>query len=271
MRERARATYAVGELPERYTAVRISTRGRSEYEALEAALDAMDLLRGMWWNLRLGSLARMSGGRPEPVNRLVLGPVHTLHEPKGTLTEGLFWYESNYLGPVRVRTPRVPWGEVREFERTIRGQLSRCSYREKLEDLIRQYTRALDSRDWNGDFIRLWGALEQLTLAETGQDAVKRAIFLYNDRDRAFGRQALKHLRIYRNRTVQAGRQETEEIETLLYQLKRYVDDLLLFHIRSAGLFASFERAVQLLNQPPHTEVLQDRIDSLKKALQYHH
>lgn len=167
MRERARATYAGGELPERYTAVRISTRGRSEYEALEAALDAMDLLRGMW-NLRLGSLARMSGGRPEPANRLVLGPVRTLHEPNGTLTEGLFWYESNYLGPVRLRTPRVPWGEVREFERTIRGQLSKCSYREKLEDLIRQYTRTLDSRDWNGDFIRLWGVLEQLTLAETG-------------------------------------------------------------------------------------------------------
>ena len=70
------------------------------------------------------------------------------------------------VGPVRLRTPRVPWGEVREFERTIKGQLSKCSYREKPEDLIRQYTGTLDSRDWNGDFIRLWGVLACVLIME---------------------------------------------------------------------------------------------------------
>jgi hypothetical protein len=212
----------------------------------------------------------MSSGKREPVNKLVLGPVHTLHETNGKRAGDVFWYEPNYVGPIRPRTSSIEWQELRKFEKSVRRKLSKSSYRERLEDFIRQYTRALDSRDWNGDFIRLWGLFEQLTSAERGVDAIKRALFLYHSSDRTFNRQVLNHLRIYRNRTIHAGEQETEEIETLLYQLKGYVDELLLFHIRWAGEFSSFEKAIDFLNQSPDTTILQDRMNLLTKALQFH-
>jgi hypothetical protein len=47
----------------------------------------------------------------------------------------------------------------------------------------------------------------------------------------------------YRNRTIHAG-YATEDIETLLYQLKRYVDLALLFYIYSAPDFASIGESV---------------------------
>ena len=61
--------------------------------------------------------------------------------------------------------------------------------------------------------------------------------------ERDFHRQVLKHLMTYRNRTIHTG-YTTEDIETLLYQLKRYVDLALLFHIYSAPDFASIGESV---------------------------
>ncbi len=69
------ARYLLGRLPnpeypsQRYTAVWIHTRGRSYWEAVIRALDALDLLRGIWnFALNRRKWSRTTGGARRPVN-----------------------------------------------------------------------------------------------------------------------------------------------------------------------------------------------------------
>lgn len=274
---RARASRVVfGKLPDplspkAYTSVRVAVQARSEQEAFTSALDALDLLRGIC-NLYFTKWARSSGGKREPVNSIVLGPVHSIHEPGGRLASGMFWYEADYVGPLRPQRLNKDYDALRQFERQVREFLAKSNYRADVEDALRRYARALDFRDWNTSFVQLWGLIEQLTDTSRAsyETTIKRILFLCDNRYSEFHRQILRHLMNYRNRTVHAG-VEAVAIETLLYQLKRYAEVLIRFHIQNSSQFSSIkEAAEEYLTLPSDVNRLRSRIDLAARALRFH-
>jgi hypothetical protein len=145
------------------------------------------------------------------------------------------------------------WEQVREDERDVRASLARSAYRESLEDALRRYTRALDLFQWEVAFLGLWGLLETLTGTKPHDShdlTMRRASFLYPDPEREVHFQTLTHLRHYRNRSVHGG-ESSATIEAYLYQLKRYVEQLLLFHLTNSYGFGSVEQAGEFLGLPP--------------------
>jgi len=265
-----------GELPKwwsmirGYLPARVSVRARSNHEAYEKAIGALDLLRGIW-NLRLNSSARSSFGKREPVNVLQLGPLHSLHKLSGELATETYWYDAEYVEPVKSASLRSEQARLRTFETTMRKYLSKSHYREELEAAIRRYTRVLDSREWNTAFVQMWSLLEYLTATSEDPNKVtlKRALSLSHKDEREFHRQVLKHLMTYRNRTVHAG-YTSEAIETHLYQLKRYVERVLLFHIYSAPDFASIGKAAEFMHLPPELPELRRKRWLIERAIRYH-
>jgi hypothetical protein len=143
-----------------YVPTKISVRARSHQEAFERAIDALDLLRGVW-NLALNRNRgpRHSIGIRKPVNRLILGPIHSLHDPDGRLVDESPWIEDDYVGALVTFNLVPDWEYVEEYEQFVWQELSRIPYRQDLEASIRRYARALDRRDWNTSFVRLWGLL----------------------------------------------------------------------------------------------------------------
>ena len=277
MRKLERASRVVfGKLPDplspkAYTSVRVAVQARSEQEAFTSALDALDLLRGIW-NLYFTKWARSSGGKREPVNSIVLGPVHSIHEPGGRLASGMFWYEADYVGPLRPQRLNKDYDALRQFERQVREFLAKSNYRADVEDALRRYARALDFRDWNTSFVQLWGLIEQLTDTSRAsyETTIKRILFLCDNRYSEFHRQILRHLMNYRNRTVHVG-VEAVAIETLLYQLKRYAEVLIRFHIQNSSQFSSIkEAAEEYLTLPSDVNRLRSRIDLAARALRFH-
>jgi hypothetical protein len=256
-----------------YTAVRVSVWARSEHEAWEVANDALDLLRGLWnMALLLGKLGPpFPEGRRRPVNPIVRGPLHTLHTPSGKLAGGLFWYEPIYAGPVEAPSPGTIYrSQMTKFEKDARRYLTRSPYRDKVEDVIRRYTRALDTRDWNTALVQLWSIVEDLTGEKPKQEQIiDRISFLYDAKERSYHRLVLKHLADYRNSTVHAGR-EMAEVSVFLYQLKRYAEQLMTFHLFRAPAFASLQEAVQFLSLPTDTTKLQKQMDLRRRALRFH-
>lgn len=253
-----------------YSPVRVSVRARSHHEAYEKAIGALDLLRGIW-NLRLNSSARSSSGKRKPVNVLQLGPLHSLHHPNGNLATDTFWYDTDYVEPIASASMHFQQEMLREYEQTMRKYLSKSKYREALEEAIRRYTRVLDSREWNSAFVQLWSLLEYLTATSEAPNKVtiKRAAFFWHRDERDFHKQVLKHLMIYRNRTVHAG-YTAEDIETFLYQLKRYIERVLLFHIYSAPAFSNIDKAAELMDLPVDLPELRRRGSLIERALRYH-
>lgn len=257
-------------LPIDYAATRIFVQARSNFEATEKALNALDLLRGIW-NLYLNhsGVTRDSFGRLEPINQVVRGPISTLHEMGGQPITEVFWYESEYVEPLPCFDLQRRWRELHKFEHTIRRYLRKSPYRVAVEDAVRRYSRALDTREHNTSFLSLWGLLETLTNTEkvSSDITVKRAAALWDQPD--FNKHLLNHLKAYRNRAVHAG-YRTDEIETYLHQLRRYVEGLLTFHIYNVQKFSSIEEAAEFLNLPSDLTVLQKRMRLLQRAIKFH-
>jgi hypothetical protein len=263
-------SYVVGPPPKDYCAVRVSVTGRSEHEAVEKAFNAIDLLRGIW-NLginRTRGLSYRSGNR-RPMNLILPGPLHTLHEPNGKLvsTEEL-WYEPEYVGPIELFSRSNGISELRRFERSVRRQLAGVEYRNRIENAIKRYCRALDSRDFQKAFLDLWSVMEALTDSYTGNYdvTIRRTVSLFGEAD--FHKQVLKHLRHFRNRAVHAG-EGREEIETLLFQLRRYVQELIMFHATNDLRFERFEEACEFLELPTDLKILQRKKKLIRKALKF--
>lgn len=267
----------VSEPPREYTQVRISLKARSEFEAANLALDAFDLVRGIW-NIALNYTltGRMSGGvlsgKMEPVNQILPGPLHTLHLPSGTLATETYWYEPSVLNQQRFTAIdlKSKWNRILKVENDTRRALTSIAYKANLEDALRAYTRALDLSDFNAAFLALWRVLEKLTLCEGDYRAARRRVlFLINAQERTFHEQILRHLKDYRNRAVHAG-EETEEIETLVFQLKSYVERLLFFHLHNNMGFSNMKETMEFLDLPPGTPTLKKKMKMIKGAIRYH-
>jgi hypothetical protein len=69
-----------------------------------------------------------------------------------------------------------------------------------------------------------------------------------------------------RNASVHQG-ESTSRAETLIFQLKRYVEMLMLFHLNFGWRYSSAEEVGQLLSRPRDLETLRKRIAELKAEL----
>ena len=258
-----------GEFPRDYIFIKVRVSAKSYEEATNQALDALNLIRGIWnfyFNFRKHS--RSSSGLRKPVNDLILGPLHTLHLPDGKMATGLWWYELEYISPVTAYNSPIKIKKMYKFENDVRKLLKKSNYYPVIKEAILRYTQALDLRDWESAFLKLWGVLELLT--NTGNDSykvtVRRASFLFKDRE--YARQVLSHLRDYRNRAVHAN-SENHFIEDFMYQIKFYVEALLNFHIVQSSGLNKFKEVVVLLDLPNDKAMLNTRIEIVKHAKKF--
>ena len=261
--------YLFAKPPTNYQPLMARVSARSIYQAVDSALDAIDLVRGIWnWFLNRGHHIRISSGPYKPVNELILGPIHTLHEPQGKLAIESFWFEFSYRSPVKLRDLRPEIAKMNTFSKVVRHKLRSSKYRQDLEGAIIRYCRALDERDWNTSFLKLWSVLELLTNTAKLSNTItaKRAAFVFSDHE--YQLQVLNHLRSYRNRAVHAGI-STQEIESHLYQLKYCTEALLEFHLGNKFGFASLEEAGNFLQLPADSKTLKHRAMVAQLALKY--
>lgn len=254
------------EIPNNFVHVRVNVEARTIIEAYHKAIDALDLLRGIWnlyFNLGIGR--RMSFGGTNPVNKIVLGPIHTLHKSSGKLAVETYWYEPNYIKPLFPLSITNEYKKLKKYEKMIRGRIRKSSYATEIENSILKYTRALDERNFNNAFLALWSLLENLTGSIASyDDVIKRTLFLYKDKE--FHKLILEHLRSYRNKTIHTGDSIFEGMETLVYQLKGYVEMLLRFHLYNNLKFNDIKESAEFLSLNPDRTVLKEKISWLSKA-----
>jgi len=253
-------------LPSNYTPVSISIVAGSEHEAGETALERFDVIRAIW-NLAVnrGQSWRMSWGRKKPVNAIVSGPIHTLHLPNGDLATDSWWYESEYQGPTDLWRNGGFLPEVIKFTVRFRKSLKKLPMRDVLSDALVRYVRALDSQNWQTSFLQLWGILELLTSTQRKRydERIKRASFLFSERE--YAKEVLNHLRDFRNRAVHAGA-DTDHIETLMYQSKSYVENLICFIVLNSFGFQSMEEVGDFLSTNPDRGRVKRKIKQLEYA-----
>lgn len=257
------------ELPPHYMRLAATVSAKSPAEASSRALDAVDLLRAAWnLSLNRSKTWRHSTGAPSPVNDIRLSPLYTVHDMKGELATQTYWYDTAYRKPAKNFDDPAKFGNLTQFAASVRGHLRRCAYRQDLESAMLRYVRTLDASDMSDALLRLWGLLEYLTdcVSKPAKNAIQRASFLFSDPARS--RLLLSHIASCRNRYVHAG-SEVEEAESLLFHLKRYVDQLFFFHLGNRYGFATRAEAAAFMDLPHDTSVLKGRIQRFQQAVEY--
>lgn len=211
-------------IPRRFTTVRVHVHARNESDAVDAALDRLDFIRALW-NLALTHrrYRRTFGIGHKPVNPILEGPIHTLHDPDGSPIEKMAWWQPNYSPDISAKNVRPKYEDMKEFERWCRDQVSQSTFEGALRELLVRYAHALDETNLQSAFLKLWAILEDLTNA-SGEMVVKRTLMMFKDPE--YRRLVLHQLRSERNRMVHEEH-ETEQAERLVYELKKYVDVLL--------------------------------------------
>ena len=271
MEEDAQVAYSIQDrkTPHGYWSVRASINARGIHEAGSQALRAIDLTRAILnlalnhrWTHRLSTSVRT-------VNKVTLGPLHTLHLPSGELaTRESWWYE---VGVVSTDSPldlKREWPKMEKYVEFARRRLRASPFRLDLEEALWSYVRALDERDYDTAIMKLWAILERLTgTGFTGYRATtKRVAFLY--KDYAFHRQVLNHLRHYRNQSVHADKTSLQR-DGILFQAKRYVEDVLFFLLRNGPGFRSLSEANEFMALSADVKALRRKRVMLDRAIQF--
>ena len=256
-------------LPDHYADVSVSVNARSTAEAADKAMDRLDFVRGVWnlWKNR-GHGFRISSGGREPVNDIILGPIHTLHHVNGELATQTWWYEPQYQGPIALFHSKPNAQSMSKYMTSFRGHLDKSKYERDLIQAVVRYVRALDSRDWDDSFLRLWSVLEFLTgtVSDSYKLTIKRASSIFTDRE--YTHLVLSHLRDFRNKAVHAG-SSSGDIEALMYQLKRYIEKLIEFHVGNTYRFVSIADAAEFMDIPNDKELIKEKIRKLSYAQKY--
>ncbi|MCP9904588.1 hypothetical protein KBY85_10640 [Cyanobium sp. BA5m-10] len=241
---------------------------KSTHAAVGKMLDAIDLLRGIW-NLQANKVMVLSfGERKKPINQVLLGEVHTLHGKDGKNIGDMYWHQSeNFQDHRKVDFSNDSY-KILEVTNIWRDALKKNIYRKDVELGIVRYVRALDSRDYDSTFIKLWSVLEYLTgtLRDRYDKTIRRASFLYKDRE--YNRLVLENLRQYRNKSVHLGAGENN-IDTHVYQLKSYVEQLLLFHIPNSFGLKSLEEASRFMDLQHDKEALKKQIAFCQAGIKF--
>lgn len=265
------ASYTItGEYPKDYIFLRTSVKAKSYSQASSIAIDSIDIIRGIW-NLfyNRGQFRISSAGHRNPVNNIAFGPLHTIHFPNGKLASESWLYETGYLGPLKTFDMKNKLETLYKFQNNARKLLNKNKFKNHIETALRKYAQALDIRDLESSYLRLWGLLEYLTNTnenESHKDTIKRTSFFFQERE--YAQQVLNHLRDHRNRSVHTGG-SNQNIETLLYQLKNFVEVVLEFQIANRFNFSNREELTQFMNLSENVSELKRRKKMIGHALTF--
>jgi hypothetical protein len=254
-----------GKVPENYTNVIVDLKSKSPVEAAQKALKILDIQRAIWclWG---NSVGEIWGKEWEPINKIRLGNIHTLHEDNGKILKNIVWYEPNFK-KAQLYKPSNSKVCIKYCKQSLE-QLNISQYNNKIKEALLRFVRALDERDPNVALIRLWSGIETLAAPhENNYDLVtRRCAFLFKEYD--YHKQILEHLREYRNCNIHAGNEHTGA-KSNCYQLQTYFRELVIFHLRHAGYFSSLEEANSFLDLPNDVNILEKKKKLLEKAIQF--
>ncbi|MEP7703453.1 hypothetical protein [Paraglaciecola sp. 25GB23A] len=201
----------------------VTTFGKTINEAVDSALDKLDLIRAIWnFFFNLNQTWRISFDQHKSVNKTKLGQYHSIHNSNGSLASETWWYEPSFSqsnsGHISENTYEIA---LKSFLSTL-VKFKKLKYKSELEKYLINYVRALDSDDLHSSFLKLWVVLEQITGTTFKDKKIGRAARIYSNF--GFSLEIINYLRNFRDKAVHHN-SSSQDIETILYHLKSIVED----------------------------------------------
>lgn len=255
--------------PHGYVPTIVNITARTTIEAIEKGLEFLDLIRGIWnYSINFPTTARIHFGHRNPINEIRTGPTFTLFLTDGKLVAPQIWYEVNYVEKSSTWGFQHKWEKICQDSIWIRKALNKMPYRDHFFKIFIRYSKALDTNDYETAYLKLWSLLELLTDTKNAKydDTISRALFFYNDDN--LGREIMEHLRIFRNKLVHTG-EARNEMDSMLFQIKRFVERMIWYHLKFSGRFKTIEEFGNFLDLSKNKGILEKEIELRKEALNF--
>ncbi len=263
-----RSHWPISEMPKDYMGVRIRVLARVEHDATNKALDSIDYFRALANYLLVPYDRRTYGATHQALNDVRLGPLHSLHDLKGNLTCQQYWYQPDYQfrSPIKLSSK---YPNFIDDYRHIRKKVEQKPYLMDFKDTLLRYVRALDYPDYNTAYLHLWGVLEKLTVTqnESYKTTIRRASVISKRPE--YESEVLRHLRDYRNRVVHKGT-AISDIETYVYQLKRYVDRMIWFWMNQTFNLCTLDDLAEFLDISFPINDIPRKVRLMKNVYKFH-
>jgi hypothetical protein len=255
--------------PVGHQAVKVSVNGRSEYDAADKAIGALNILRSIWTlAATFGSMTiRLDATmRPHSLGIIQIGPIQTLHHLDGTPVGSGYWYEPEFRDDKNVFAPSKGWDRVEKLRRLTQRRLRTCAYAADLETLLIRYVKACDHLDHDTSFLQLWSILEKIanSIGADYDEVIRRVTWIF--KNRPYNKQVLEALRIHRNQYIHSAK-SSEAQDQLVYALKMYVDHHLLRLIRNDYEVNSLAEYAEVISQSSETAIIKRQLKHRKIAM----
>jgi hypothetical protein len=257
----------------KYKPCTVTCRSRSEREAHDEAMEALDIYRGLV-NICVNSVKAggFSFGAPpsEPINQLRTGRLFSIHNVDGTTYQYQFWYIRDFVESRQALDTKQNSLDIKKFIVSALARLKVSKLGPSAQDAIRRYGNSLDTNDWPAVLRELWSTLEYLTDTRAGNShdvTVRRAAASFKDIE--FARFLADHLRHRRNRLIHHSQVKDDE-ETLAFQLIKLVEPLILRVLWNKPECKSLEEFGQLLDLPRDAKSLARKKQLIGYAQSYH-
>jgi hypothetical protein len=244
----------------KYLPVRIKMKSRSTNSALVEAIDYLDFFRGICnFSLTKNIIYFNHGIKLYPINRVLFGPVITIHQLNGDLVnDSTYIFDPDFYGSVDWLVDNDP----DDLQKCLGGfklankKIEKHKYRQDLINWFIMYARALDTRDYQSSFLKLSCLLEKLSCCDMSYKKIIARRVSYLFRNPEYHSFILEQLRDFRDKSIHHGATTQIFSSAYLYQLKFYVDRLLDFHLNNEDDFASPQEVANLLDTPKDKELL---------------
>ncbi|QZX85315.1 hypothetical protein [Metapseudomonas otitidis] len=259
-------------VPDGHSIVVAYVKEKHKDEAVRKAIDGIDFVRGLMGMTLNKGMAYTLGShikRHEPINKVLLGGLHTLHFASGKDVTKEFWYEPGYSEVTPFFVEGLRKGILaKNMGIVISGVLNASENDSKLlYSSILNYTRALDEADPDVALIRLWAAFEPLigkNCSDVSGAIVRRCSFIFLEGK--YVSELLECIRRYRNGSVHRG-VTNESAQIYCYQLQNILRGVLYFYINSLGGLTSIDEVNEFLDLPADLEMLSTEIEKARRRV----
>lgn len=202
----------------------------------------LNILRALFSLYNNYSFQMLTALQKKPINRVCLGPFHTLHNLKGEPLGTNVGYELKFI--------ELEVIEIKQRKRLISkiiNQIEKSPYKEELKTSLELYVKALDDYDANISLVLLWNALDKLTNECPGNydKIIDRAKIIFGNA--SHHPQVINTLKIVRNDYVH-NMNHNKKARSYCYELQMYFKYIFFYHLSSLSHLNSMTEALAAID-----------------------
>lgn len=254
--------------PPKYSISVINIKARTEHDAVNKGLDAIDHYRSI---LNLFTNSRMEFGKQswDPINKIRPGGMYSLHYIDGKLASDNFWFDSDCVISDPSSINHEGRSTLKKNISYVDEQINKSPFAIEINKSLLRYVRSLDLTNSRTCLQNLWNTLESLAIqnGEKGDKIISRIKYLF--KDHKYHGQVLEHLRECRNNLVHNG-EDSGDFRDYCFQAQFYFYHFILFYLHKSSKLKSIQEVNHFLDLPSdlnklhqHKLILEQKISFL--------